>query len=252
MRGLSGFRAGSTRALIVPEICAEDHNLVRSPNARARRPSPLGSRSCFSSSRAGRRGTRGWAGLVVLALLVASPPTRPSPKPRLGRRLRRDQRDRSGGPRLRERLLADARVGLAVWEVSGAMRAIMGALNRVYGAEENRPFVRRMILSFGLALVTATALGPGDRDAAASPRLLARQNRTRHVESQNRRRSVRASTIAAPQARQRGDHRASSPKSICTSAVIRLVSASTASTSSGDSRRGHSWAVKRWDKRGRR
>ena len=46
-----------------------------------------------------------------------------------------------------------------MWEVSGAMRAIMGALNRVYGAEENRPFVRRMILSFGLALVTATALG---------------------------------------------------------------------------------------------
>jgi len=120
------------------------------------------------------------------------------------------------------------------------MRAIMGALNRVYGAEENRPFVRRMILSFGLALVTPTALGPGDRDAAAGPRLLARQNRTRHVESQNRRRSVRASTIAAPQARQRGDHRASSPKSICTSAVIRLVSASTASTSSGDSR---SWSL---------
>jgi membrane protein len=50
-------------------------------------------------------------------------------------------------------------VGLAVWEVSGAMRAIMGALNRVYGAEEDRSFAWRMILSFGLALVTATALG---------------------------------------------------------------------------------------------
>jgi hypothetical protein len=32
MRSLSGFRAGSTRSLIVPEICAEDHNLVRSAN----------------------------------------------------------------------------------------------------------------------------------------------------------------------------------------------------------------------------
>jgi hypothetical protein len=34
MRGLSGFRAGSTRAPIVPKICAEDHNLVRAPFGR--------------------------------------------------------------------------------------------------------------------------------------------------------------------------------------------------------------------------
>jgi hypothetical protein len=32
MRSLSGFRAGSTRSLIVSEICAEDHDLVRAPN----------------------------------------------------------------------------------------------------------------------------------------------------------------------------------------------------------------------------
>lgn len=29
MRSLDGFRARSTRSLIVPEICVEDHNLVR-------------------------------------------------------------------------------------------------------------------------------------------------------------------------------------------------------------------------------
>jgi len=50
-------------------------------------------------------------------------------------------------------------VGLALWEVSGAMRAIMGALNRVYQAEERRGIVHRFLLSFVLAIVTAFALG---------------------------------------------------------------------------------------------
>jgi membrane protein len=48
---------------------------------------------------------------------------------------------------------------LAVWEVSGAMRAIMGVLNRIYRSTEQRGFVRRMVVSFILALVTMTALG---------------------------------------------------------------------------------------------
>jgi membrane protein len=50
-------------------------------------------------------------------------------------------------------------VALAVWELSGAMRAIMGALNRVYRAEEHRSFVRRLGISFLLAIVTSIALG---------------------------------------------------------------------------------------------
>lgn len=50
-------------------------------------------------------------------------------------------------------------VALAVWEVSGAIRAIMGVLNSIYGGEEKRSFVHRMLLSFVLAVVTACALG---------------------------------------------------------------------------------------------
>src|SRR3954454_620543 len=33
---------------------------------------------------------------------------------------------------------------IAVWEVSGAMRATMQVLNSVYGVEEKRPFVRKL------------------------------------------------------------------------------------------------------------
>ncbi len=40
---------------------------------------------------------------------------------------------------------------IALWEVSGAMRAAMGALNRVYGARERRSLVRRFAVSFALA-----------------------------------------------------------------------------------------------------
>jgi membrane protein len=41
---------------------------------------------------------------------------------------------------------------LAVWEVSAAVRAVIGAFNRVYGAEEEQPIVHRFALSIGLAL----------------------------------------------------------------------------------------------------
>lgn len=50
-------------------------------------------------------------------------------------------------------------VALAVYEVSGAMRAIMGVLSRVYGAQDHRSFKRRMSISVLLALVTTVALG---------------------------------------------------------------------------------------------
>jgi membrane protein len=41
---------------------------------------------------------------------------------------------------------------LAVWEISGAVRAVMGALNRVYGAEHERPLRRRLEISLALAV----------------------------------------------------------------------------------------------------
>ena len=41
---------------------------------------------------------------------------------------------------------------IALWEVSGAIRAVMGALNRVYGDETERSWRRRMLVSTALAL----------------------------------------------------------------------------------------------------
>lgn len=50
-------------------------------------------------------------------------------------------------------------VALALWEVSGAMRAIMGSLNLIYRSEEQRSTVRRFAVSFVLAIATSGALG---------------------------------------------------------------------------------------------
>jgi membrane protein len=44
--------------------------------------------------------------------------------------------------------------GLALWQVSGAVRAVMGAFERIYGASCERPFVRRYVVSFALAIAT--------------------------------------------------------------------------------------------------
>jgi membrane protein len=41
---------------------------------------------------------------------------------------------------------------IALWEVSGAVRAVMGALNRVYGDRTRRSWGRRMLVSLTLAL----------------------------------------------------------------------------------------------------
>jgi membrane protein len=49
---------------------------------------------------------------------------------------------------------------LTTWEVSGAVRAVMGALNRVYGVEESRSTIRRFAVSFALAaLISVLVLG---------------------------------------------------------------------------------------------
>jgi membrane protein len=41
---------------------------------------------------------------------------------------------------------------LTLWQVSGAVRAVMGALGRIYGAQRERPFLRRYSVSFILSI----------------------------------------------------------------------------------------------------
>jgi membrane protein len=45
---------------------------------------------------------------------------------------------------------------LALWQVSGAVRAVMGALSRIYGAAAERPFLKRYTVSFVLSIEVAT------------------------------------------------------------------------------------------------
>jgi len=47
---------------------------------------------------------------------------------------------------------------IAVWEISGAVRAVMQVFNRIYDVEETRPFWRRMRISLGLATVSGVFL----------------------------------------------------------------------------------------------
>ncbi len=47
---------------------------------------------------------------------------------------------------------------LAVWEVSGIIRAAIGALDEIYETEETRPFWTRFPLSFGLAILFLAAM----------------------------------------------------------------------------------------------
>jgi membrane protein len=42
--------------------------------------------------------------------------------------------------------------GLALWQISGAVRAVMGALGRIYESPVRRPFVRRYSISFVLSI----------------------------------------------------------------------------------------------------
>jgi membrane protein len=56
---------------------------------------------------------------------------------------------------------------LAIWQVSGAVRAVMGAFNRIYPAERERSFTERM----GLSLVLAVTVGLLFIAAAAVVRL---------------------------------------------------------------------------------
>jgi membrane protein len=51
-------------------------------------------------------------------------------------------------------------VGLVftLWQTSGVARAVMGALSRVYGNGDDRPFVRRYLTSFALGLAVAVCV----------------------------------------------------------------------------------------------
>jgi membrane protein len=46
----------------------------------------------------------------------------------------------------------------ALWRLSAAMRAVMGALDRIYGAERERPLLERLRVSIGLALAVSALL----------------------------------------------------------------------------------------------
>ena len=47
---------------------------------------------------------------------------------------------------------------LAIWQVSGAVRACMSALSKIYGTKDERPWYIRFPLSIGLAIVVLAAL----------------------------------------------------------------------------------------------
>jgi membrane protein len=49
-----------------------------------------------------------------------------------------------------------AAVAILVWEISGAVRACMGGLNRIYELEETRSTVRRFAVSFAIAAPVGT------------------------------------------------------------------------------------------------
>ena len=60
----------------------------------------------------------------------------------------------------------------ALWQVSGAVRATMTPLNRIYGAEEDRSWWRRFLVSFALALVIGPLVVAAALLIQAGPRLV--------------------------------------------------------------------------------
>ena len=58
----------------------------------------------------------------------------------------------------RELFWITAGAALALWEVSGAVRAAMGVLNRIYGADRHRSFLKRMAVSLGLGAAVIVLL----------------------------------------------------------------------------------------------
>jgi membrane protein len=61
---------------------------------------------------------------------------------------------------------------LATWEMSGAVRAVMGVLNDVYDADRQRSFLRRMAVSIGLAALIIVLLIAAAVTMEIAPRLI--------------------------------------------------------------------------------
>jgi membrane protein len=60
---------------------------------------------------------------------------------------------------------------LALWEVSGAVRAVMGALNEIYESDETRSLVRRFGTSFALSTALIVCVGGAVFTVTLLPRL---------------------------------------------------------------------------------
>jgi len=60
---------------------------------------------------------------------------------------------------------------LLLWYVSGLVRACMGGINSIYGADEQRPLLRRWILSFALAMCVSAAVLLSVLAVTMSPRI---------------------------------------------------------------------------------
>lgn len=60
---------------------------------------------------------------------------------------------------------------LAIWEVSGSVRGISGALNDIYGCEETRSIVRRFAISFALAIAVIVSIVGAVFSANLLPRI---------------------------------------------------------------------------------
>jgi membrane protein len=61
---------------------------------------------------------------------------------------------------------------LAVWQMSGAMRAAMSALDRVYEVDDERPYLRRMGVSIGLGIAVIVLLLAAAASMEIAPRLV--------------------------------------------------------------------------------
>jgi len=61
---------------------------------------------------------------------------------------------------------------IAVWEISGAVRAVMQVFNKIYDCDETRPFWRRIRISLALAAAAAALLLVAAAAALFAPALL--------------------------------------------------------------------------------
>jgi membrane protein len=61
---------------------------------------------------------------------------------------------------------------IALWELSSAMRAIIGALNRIYGVDDERSWLQRVALSLGLGALVGCLLIAAALSVTVAPELV--------------------------------------------------------------------------------